>query len=426
MTYLSANFVSESSPLFIIYKEKKLDLKKFRRLNTAFEIAKRISFQKQKSYTGFIVKLSTIATAISVAAIIITFSIVNGFQSSIANKVYSFWGNINISTVNGSVIDNHPHIQQLLKHNKEVKNITPYAIQTAVISYQQEMEGITVKGIPTTVPQPFLISGRNLQAKDKTTSMEIVVSKELSNKLKLGLGAWIRLYFMNQGAVQQRKLKVVGIYHSGMEDYDQQFAMVDLQLLQQLVNSNAIVSGYSVDVKEGYNANTTSIQLQQQLPPNYIATTIEEQYPQIFDWIQVQSINRNVTMTIMMLIAIVNLLTCLFILMLERVKMIGTLTAIGGNYNLIRKIFLYQASFISWTGILIGCVVGVGLSLLQQYTGWIQLDETAYFMKVLPIRIIPVQILWIILSTAVISYLSFLAPTIWIKKISPAQTIRFD
>ena len=128
----------------------------------------------------------------------------------------------------------------------------------------------------------------------------------------------------------------------------------------------------------------------------------------------------------MLIIAIVNLITCLFILMLERVNTIGTLTAMGANHQLIRKVFLYQVSFISWIGIAIGCIVGLGLSLLQQYTGIIQLDEAAYFMKTLPIKIIPLQILLIILGTALISYISFLIPTIWIKKISPAKTIRFD
>lgn len=112
--------------------------------------------------------------------------------------------------------------------------------------------------------------------------------------------------------------------------------------------------------------------------------------------------------------------------MLERVNTIGTLTAMGANHQLIRKVFLYQVSFISWIGIAIGCIVGLGLSLLQQYTGIIQLDEAAYFMKTLPIKIIPLQILLIILGTALISYISFLIPTIWIKKISPAKTIRFD
>jgi len=401
-------------------------LKKINQLNTAFEIAKRISFQKQKSNTSFIVRLSILATTISVAAIILTFSIVNGFQESIANKVYSFWGQINIGTLNGALIDQHPKIQTTLQKQKGIHNIIPYALQTAVIAYKQEMEGLTIKGIPKKQRAPFLSVGRPIQQNNNGIAMEIVLSEAIANKLQLKVGDSIRLYFTRQSDVQQRKLKVAGLFHSGMEDYDLSYAIVDLGLLQQLVNDSSLISGYSIQADKGINSSLLSKQIQHALPPNYIATPVEEQYPQIFDWLEVQTINRNVTMSIMLIIAIVNLLTCLFILMLERVNMIGVLNALGGDYHLIRKIFLYQASFICWTGIIIGSMIGIGLSLLQQYTGWIQLDESAYFMKVLPIKIELKQILWIIVGTAVISYVSFLAPTIWIKKISPTKAIRFD
>jgi lipoprotein-releasing system permease protein len=106
--------------------------------------------------------------------------------------------------------------------------------------------------------------------------------------------------------------------------------------------------------------------------------------------------------------------------------MIGTLSAMGANEHFIRKVFLYQVSFISWMGISIGLIIGIGLSLLQYYTGFIQLDESAYFIKTLPIKIVPLQILLIVLGTALVSYISFIIPTIWINKISPAKTIQFD
>jgi lipoprotein-releasing system permease protein len=106
--------------------------------------------------------------------------------------------------------------------------------------------------------------------------------------------------------------------------------------------------------------------------------------------------------------------------------MIGTLTALGASQNFIRKIFLFQASFICWTGILVGAIIGLGLSYLQAKTGWIQMDESAYFIKELPIKMDAVQIISVLIGTAIISYISFLLPTLWIKKISPAKAIQFD
>ncbi len=396
-------------------------------MSTAFEIAKRISFQKQKNYTRFIVRLSIAATAISVAAILLTFSIVNGFQATIANKVYQFWGHIRVASVSGEPMKLDSNTLAGFQKNPAIKKITPFINQSTVLSFEQDIEGVVARGIPASTQIPFLRKGKGWSSNTGKDSMlnEIIISDNIAKKLNIQLGATVRLYFLNTGAVQQRKLKVVGIYHSGIEEYDNQFVLVDIKLLQQL-NNNELVEGYSIVLNENAPIEATTADLQKILPENWIATSIKNYYPQIFDWIGVQTINRNVTITIMLIVAIINLLTCLFIIMLERITMIGTLTALGASQNFIRKIFLFQASFICWTGILLGAIIGLGLSYLQAKTGWIQMDESAYFIKELPIKMDAIQILSVLIGTAIISYISFLLPTLWIKKISPAKAIQFD
>ena len=395
-------------------------------MSTAFEIAKRISFQKQKNYTRFIVRLSIAATAISVAAILLTFSIVNGFQATIANKVYQFWGHIRVASVSGEPMKQDANTLAAFQKNTAVKTVTPFVSQSTVLSFEQDIEGVLARGIPASTQIPFLRKGKGWTASTKDSILnEIIISDNTAKKLNIQLGASVRLYFLNTGAVQQRKLKVVGIYHSGIEEYDNQFVLVDIKLLQQL-NNNELVEGYSIVLNENAPIEATTSALQKILPENWVATSIKNYYPQIFDWIGVQTINRNVTITIMLIVAIINLLTCLFIIMLERITMIGTLTALGASQNFIRKIFLFQASFICWTGILLGAIIGLGLSYLQVKTGWIQMDESAYFIKELPIKMDAVQIISVLIGTAIISYISFLVPTLWIKKISPAKAIQFD
>jgi lipoprotein-releasing system permease protein len=392
-------------------------------LSTPFEIAKKISFQQQKSYTGFIVRLSIAATAISVAAIILTLSIVNGFQERVSNKVFQFWGHIRVSTVNGSSFEQIKN-PRFLNH-PSIKNLVPFLNQSSVLSYKQDIEGVVVKGLPSKSTIPFLTKGHPLNY-DTSIHNGIILSDALANKLNIPLDSSIRLNFLNNGNVQQRKMKVVGLYHSGIEEYDKQFVIADIQFLQQLSTEPNFIEGYSIELKPGASIDLVNTEIQKSLPPNLVATSIKDYYPQIFDWIGVQTINRNVTISILLIIAIVNLLTCLFILMLERVAMIGTLTSLGATTGFIRQVFLYQASFICWTGIAIGTFIGIGLGLLQQQFGWIQLDETAYFISSLPVKINPIEIVWVILGTAVISYLSFLIPTLWIHKISPAKAIHFN
>ncbi len=395
-------------------------------MNTALEIAKRISFYKQKNYTRFIVRLSIAATAISVAAILLTFSIVNGFQSTVSDKLFSFWGHLQISSVSGANLSDEAQIAKKIKSIPNIQSASAFLNQTMVLAKEIEIEGLNAKGIADYASIPNLIQGRVIQSDGQSSSKEIVLSKNLATKLHITIGDQVRLYFFQNNQVQERKLSVVGLFHSGIEEYDLKNVFVDIHLLQQLIQAPNAISGYQINVKDLSTIAQTQIDVQSNLPENWVATESKNLYPQLFDWIQVQNINRNITIIIMLFIAIVNLITCLLILLLERVPMIGSLNAMGATHAMIRKVFLYQASFIACAGIGLGVLIGIGLSILQLKFQWIQLDESAYLIDVLPIQIQPLQVIGVIVGTAIVCKLSFLLPTIWIKKISPAKAIRFD
>jgi len=395
-------------------------------LNTAFEIAKRISFYKQKNYTRFIVRLSIAATAISVAAILLTFSIVNGFQTEISQKIYSFWGQVQISAVSGSTLENKPEVVQQIKTLPTVQKVTAYLNQPMVLAKELEIEGLNAKGIEDVTATPQVSKGRRLSNDPQSIVKEIMVSKTIADKLQIKLGDQVRLYFFQNGQAQERKLTVVGLFHTGIEEYDSKNVFVDLKLLQQLIQSPNTITGYQIYLNELGNMPQTLSAIQAILPENWVSSASADVYPQLFDWIEVQEINRNITIIILLFIAIVNLITCLLILLLERIPMIGTLTAMGADQNMIRKVFVYQASFIAWVGIGLGVLIGLGLSFIQLKYQWIRLDESAYLMDSVPIRIQVNQVIGVIMGTAVVSYISFLIPTLWIKKISPAKAVRFD
>ena len=395
-------------------------------MNTAFEIAKRISFYKQKNYTRFIVRLSIAATAISVAAILLTFSIVNGFQSTISSKLYSFWGHIQIRAVNSTNLKEDSLVAKNIKKIPNIQSASAFLNQTMVLAKDVEIEGLNAKGITDFTSIPNLIQGRLIQSNGQSPSKEIVLSKNIAAKLKIIIGDQVSLYFFQNDQVQERKLTVVGLFHSGIEEYDLKNVFVDIQLLQQMIQVPNAITGYQINVNDLSKIAETQNEIQSILPDNWMNSASADIYPQLFDWIQVQNINRNITIFIMLLIAVVNLMTCLLILLLERIPMIGSLNAMGATHAMIQKVFLYQASFIACIGIGLGLLVGLGLSLLQLKFQWIQLDESAYLIDTLPIQIKPLQVFGVVLGTAIICYLSFLLPTIWIRKISPAKAIRFD
>ena len=174
-------------------------------LSTAFDIARKISFQKEKTYTRFIVRLSIAATAISVAAIILTLAIVNGFQQSISDKVYQFWGHIRVASVSGEPIELNQNTNVLWSDS--VASVTPFINQSCVLSYGPDIEGVVMKGIPANSKIPFVIKGTVFNTQD-TSRNDIIISDALANKLKIPLDSSIRIYLLNNGNVVQRKMNI--------------------------------------------------------------------------------------------------------------------------------------------------------------------------------------------------------------------------
>ena len=156
-----------------------------------------------------------------------------------------------------------------------------------------------------------------------------------------------------------------------------------------------------------------------------MSKSIKEIYPNIFDWLDIQDVNRNVVFIVMGIVALINLITCLLILMLERTNMIGLLKAMGATSWTIQKIFIVYASFITLAGVGFGLIIGVGICLLQQATGFITLDEASYYITVAPIKIIWWQVAAVCAGTSVVCFISLFLPTLLIPKVSPVKAIEF-
>jgi lipoprotein-releasing system permease protein len=161
------------------------------------------------------------------------------------------------------------------------------------------------------------------------------------------------------------------------------------------------------------------------IPLNWISKTVREVYPNIFDWLGIQDVNRNVIFIVMAVVAIINLVTCLLILVLERTRMVGILKAIGSSDAIIQKIFLFNATYITLAGAGAGFLFGVGLCLLQQKTGFITLDETAYYVSVAPVKLIWWQVAAVCAGTVVVCFLSLILPTLLVKSVQPVKAIQF-
>lgn len=372
-------------------------------------------------------------------AMIITLAFVNGFQQTVSEKVFSFWGHIRVQPFETSksivaeetAMVKNDTIESVLRSEPGVQQVQSFATKGAVLERNKEIEGVLLKGIEKDYDsarlRKYITAGRWIRFNDTLYSKEILVSAPLAAELKAAPGDTINAYFISfDGSKTYRRLTVSGIYKTGIEEYDKLFILGDLRLIQRVNNWQPNeTGGYEVFLDDYHRIDTVNNSLLNRLPPEWNSTSIRQVYPNIFDWLNIQDVNRNVIFVVMSIVAIINLVTCLLILILERTRMVGILKAVGATDGLIRQIFLYHASVITLYGIGIGFIAGIGICLLQAYTGFIKLDESSYYVSVAPVYIIWWQVALVCIATALVCFLSLLIPTWLVKKISPVKAIQF-
>ncbi|MGZ8537574.1 MAG: ABC transporter permease [Flavisolibacter sp.] len=411
-------------------------------MNISSFIARRIAFNKQKSFSRFIIRLSITATIISVAVMIVTLSFVNGFQETVSGKVFSFWGHIRVGfrqPMKASIAEEEPiqtndSLVRYIKQIPAVTSIHPFATKNAVLKTAEEMEGVLMKGLDasydTAHMRSFMQKGsRWLRFNDSTYSREIIISAYTAKQLKLNVNDRVLIYFIQpDGKMRPDKLTIVGIYKTGIEDYDKMFAIGDLKLIRRLNSWNENeIGGYEVFLKDYKLMNDVSneIYYSDLHPAMWSTKTIREIYPNIFDWLDIQDTNQKILLTIMTIIGMINLITCLIILVLERLRMIGVLKALGASNWTVQKVFINHALIITLTGIFIGLALGLGLMWLQQATSFIKLPEEAYFTDTAIVKIVWWQVGAVAGGTLIVSFLILLIPSIIVRRIQPIAAIRF-
>lgn len=410
-------------------------------LKVAGFIANRIAFNQQRSFSRFIIRLSTVATVISVMVMIIALSLANGFKETVSSKVFSFIGHIRVlekDNVKAIISEETPIIKndsvaaQILRQ-PGVKSIHTYATRYAILKTTDEIEGVLLKGFDSTFGsgslQGFLQEGRAIRYNDSTYSREIILSASTAQRLRLGLNDRILIYFIRpDGTLRPDKLTVAGIYKTGIEEYDKTFAIGDIKLIQRLNEwSPDEVSGYEVflnDYKK-IDAVAGAIYDQEDFPLTWNTVSARDISPNIFDWLNLQDKNTLVLILIITVVAVINLVTCFLILVLERVRMIGILKSLGATDWTVQKVFLRHAAFITLTGILIGTALALGLLWLQDATGFIRLREEAYYVSTAAVKVVAWQVLAVGAGTLLLSFLVLMIPSLLVKKIQPVRAVQF-
>jgi len=394
---------------------------------------------RKGAFSSFIIRLAVLATTISVAAMIVAMAVVTGFKYEVREKLFSFWGHVHVeprSMSNSTVIAPDPierdaKLEQNVQTIPHVLSINAFAARPAIVNVNHMMEGLQLKGVDRNykLSTGIEVKGNTINYSDSAYSKEIMLSSAIADKLNVKPGDMLELYFIEPGSIlpRIRKVKLAGTYHTGMEEIDKAYALCDLRLLQRVNGWDANkINGYQIALDDDAMADTVANTVfYNYVQPPLTTYTMEDIFPNLFDWLHLQDVNTRVIIGIMAIVAIINLAAALLILIVEQVRMVGILKAQGMPTGQLQRIFLYHAAIIAGMGTVLGNVLALGICWLQIKTGFLKLTEANYSLKYVPVKLYWWQPVIINVATIVLCILCMWLPSLYIRRIQPARVLQF-
>jgi lipoprotein-releasing system permease protein len=448
-------------------------------LNLSYFISKRITEARQSGFSATIHLIAVTSIAIGLLAAILSFLVMKGFQETVKNKIYGFSGHLLVTkfSMNNSPEEKPMNFQIEVMNNRKdypfIKHVQEFAHKAGLVKTEDEVLGVVVKGIGKSFATkdfaPNMVEGKFIDLPDSGYANQVVISRIISDKIKAKVGDAITVHFF-QNPPRSRRLKVTGIYETNLSEYfDSKVIITDIRLIQRLNDwSDSLAGGLEIFLDYNYfnknelrmkhtrkkseqlddNGNVISSKgpLDNFINFNYEDAVVEEsierigsamdydlniekvsdKYLQVFEWLQLLSRQVNILLVIILFVICLNMVSIVFLLVMERTQMIGLLKALGAGNKIVRQVFIYNGMLLISKGLIIGNIIGIGLCFLQDRLKIIKLNPHDYYMSFVPISwhweiIILLNILTFLVVTVVL-----LLPTMVISRINPIKAIRFN
>ncbi len=394
-----------------------------------------------------VVKIATGSIAIGMAVMILTISIVTGFKSEIKKRAIGFAGHIIVSayTNNNSfeqepVAMNAPFLEGMAK-NEDILHIQPFATKNAIIKTAFENQGIILKGVNGNYKWDFisqyLLEGKLPDYRDSSNTSKILVSNTIASKLALKTGDKLLTYFVGKKKINDsaqsagyeqrvRKFEVCGIYQTGFSDVDNNIVFSDIKQIQKLNYwKDTEAGGFEIELRDFDKLDEMTEWVNEEVGQGLEARSVQGLYPTLFSWLDLLNSNAAIIIVLMIAVAVINMISALLILILERSNTIGILKALGGSNGLVQKVFLFQSFRLLGRGLLIGNATGLLLAFLQRYFKWVSLNPDTYYVSFVPVELSVPDLLLVNGLTLISCLVMMLLPVLVISKITPSKTLRF-
>lgn len=405
-------------------------------MNVSFFIAQRLIGKNEHRFSRPVIRIAITAIALSLTVMLVSLAIIKGFQNEITDKVIGFSSHIQVSNFsNGNsyestLLKDTDSLKLSLSKIKGIKHIQSYATKAGIIKTDNEIQGVVLKGLSSDFDSTFikniLIQGMIPSFGKLKRSHKVLISQTTANQLNLNIDDSFQMYFIQQ-PVRARQFKIAGIYDSGVAEFDEMLVLGDIGHIQKLNKWTANdVGGLEIQLYDFEDLEKINQEVYSNIGFDLNARTLIDNNPQLFDWLDLQNMNVRVILILMLIVGAINIITALFILILEHSQLIGTLKALGSQNWHIRKVFIYHSLYLILRGMFWGNLIGLSLCWIQKQFQILELDKSTYYMSYVPIDLNIAHILALNIGTFIVCWLMLIIPSYLISKINPIKAIRFE
>ena len=400
-------------------------------------IANRMLGRDEQNFSRPLVRIATVTIALGIVVMVMAVCILRGFQREITNKVVGFGSHISLRSY-GWVNDYDemplslsPSELNTLRNTQGVRDIQPFAYKGGMMKTDDQILGIILKGLAPGADTSFfaanMVRGHIPTLSGETTSNDIAVSQRIASRMKVDTGNRVATYFWSGNNYRARNFRIVGIYNTDLGEFDDHYIIGDIRQVQRLNQwDSTLVAGYELTIDNFDNLYATLREVKAATRPDIAVSSIREEQPSMFAWLDLLNSNIVLILTIMAIVCATSVVSAMLIMIFEKTQMIGILKTLGSTNRSIRRIFIIKALAIIIKALLIGNIVAIAIALLQSHFHIIALDPESYSMSFVPIDLNPLYLLTIDLGTVVVCFLAMLLPSTLISNIQPAKTVRVE
>ena len=375
-------------------------------MDPAFFIARRTARPAPGEKPGVMERVAVVSVALGIVVMILALAVMMGFKREVSRKMTGFAAHVVLTDIRGvRTLDAQPlrrseRLEELIRTTPGFVSMSPYALRGGIIRTDGAVEGIALKGVDAGYDLRFfaewLVEGALPRVGDSLRTKDVLISRNVARRLSLGVGDRIEMLFVENGESPRRdRFKVSGIYSSGMDEMDDAVMLTDMRNVQR-------IAGWEPDEISGFEIFTDGLPFSEQFAgrleralwldesgagDNLAVSTVQELYPNVFDWLRAHDVNAAVVLIVMLAVAFFNMASALLVLVLERTRTIGLLKALGMRDGMLRRIFLYRAAFVALRGLAWGNAAGLALCLVQRWTHVVKLSSEGYLLSEVPVAL---------------------------------------